>query len=328
MKAMTIPQTGEPSVLTLADLDKPTPGERDILIEVHAAALNPVDTKLRSGAFRAPVDFPVVPGFDVSGVVRAIGSAVTKFRPGDAVFASPPLFKPGAHAEYVVIDERVAARKPECRSHVEAAAVPLALLTAWELLYDMANIQEGQAVLIHAAAGGVGHLAVQLAQARGCVVIGTASSDDSFALLDELKLDHTINYKTENVADRVMEITDGKGCDAVFDLVGAAVFKSSIEIVAVRGHLGTIVGIPDDADLNPLFLKSASLHAEFMGATALVGNVPTHHHKILKAAAAMIEAGTLKPHVAKIFPLEDLAAAHELQESGTVTGKLVIQIRE
>lgn len=328
MKAMTIPSTGEPSVLTLTDVDKPTPGERDILIEVHAAGLNPVDTKLRSGKFRAPVEFPVIPGFDASGVVRAIGSQVTRFRPGDAVFASPPLFKPGSHAEYVLVDERVAARKPECRSHVEAAAVPLALLTAWELLYDMADVQAGQTVLIHAAAGGVGHLAAQLAQARGCIVIGTASSDDSFALLDKLKLDHTINYKTQDVHGRVMSITDGKGCDAVFDFVGAQVFKSSIPLVAVRGHLGTIVGIPADADLNPLFLKAASLHAEFMGTTALAGDTPTHHAGILKQAAAMIEAGTLKPHVSKTFPLDALAEAHTLQETGTVTGKLVIQVRE
>lgn len=327
MKAMTIPATGEPAVLTLADVEKPTPGDHELLIEVHAAGLNPVDVKIRDGRFRAPLNFPVTPGFDVSGRVAAIGSQVTKFRPGDAVFASPPLFKPGAHAEYVVVDERVAARKPACLSHVEAAAVPLALLTAWELLYDMADLQEGQTVLIHAAAGGVGHLAVQLAHARGCVVLGTASSDDSFALLDTLQLDHVINYKTEDVHDRVMQITGERGCDAVFDLVGAEVFKSSIKLVAVRGQLGTIVGIPADAELTPLFLKSASLHSEFMGATALAGDIAAHQGPILKQAAAMIEAGTLQPHVSKIFPLENLAAAHELQATGTVTGKLVIQVR-
>ncbi len=325
---MTIPATGDPSVLTLADVEKPVPGDHELLIEVHAAGLNPVDVKVRDGRFRAPLTFPVTPGYDVSGRVAAIGSQVTKFRPGDAVFASPPLFKPGAHAEYVVVDERVAARKPEKLSHVDAAAMPLALLTAWELLHDMADLREGQTVLIHAAAGGVGHLAIQLAKARGCVVLGTASADNSFALLDQLNIDHTINYKTENVHDRVMDITAGRGCDAVFDFVGAEVFKSSIPLVAVRGQLGTIVGIPADADLTPLFLKSASLHTEFMGATALVGQVPAHQGPILKQAAAMIDAGTLKPHVSQTFPLDDLAAAHELQASGTVTGKLVIQIRD
>lgn len=325
---MTIPTPGEPSVLTLVDLPDPTPGDTEILIEVHAAALNPVDTKLRSGRFRAPVEFPVVPGYDVSGRVTAIGSQVTKFRPGDAVYAWPSLFKPGAHAELVVVDERVAARKPTELSHVEAAAMPLALLTAWELLYDMAKIQSGQTVLIHAAAGGVGHFAVQLAKARGCTVIGTASADDSFALLETLHADHAINYKTENIPERVATITDGRGCDAVFDLVGAEVFKSSIGLVAVRGCLGTIVGVPADADLNPLFLKSASLHAEFLGATSLAGGVPTHQHAILKEAAAMVEAGALRPHVSHTFALEDLAEAHALQETGTVTGKLVIKVRD
>lgn len=325
---MTIPATGEPSVLTLAELDQPTPGDHDLLIEVHASGLNPVDTKLRSGKFRAPVTFPLVPGFDVSGRVVGIGPEVTRFRPGDAVFASPPLFKPAAHAEYVLVDERLAARKPECLSHVEAAAIPLALLTAWELLYDMAHVSEGQTVLIHAAAGGVGHFAVQLAKARGCVVLGTASSDESFALLDTLGVDHTINYKSEDVEARVMQITEGQGCDAVFDLVGAEVFKASIPLVATRGCLGTIVGIPADAELNPLFLKSASLHAEFMGSTAMNGGTPAHQGGILKQAKAMVEAGTLKPHVSQTFPLEDLAAAHELQASGTATGKLVIKLRD
>ncbi|MEM1109361.1 MAG: zinc-binding dehydrogenase [Planctomycetota bacterium] len=328
MKAMTIPHTGEPSVLTLAEIDKPEPVGRELLIEVHAAGLNPVDTKLRSGRFRAPVTFPTVPGFDVSGRVVAIGTEATCFRPGDAVYASPSVFKPGAHAEYVVVDERVAVRKPECLSHVEAAALPLAFITAWELLVDMADVREGQTVLIHAAAGGVGHFALQIAKARGCVVLGTASSDDSFALLDDLGIDQAINYKTEDVAERVTEITNGKGCDAVFDLVGAEVFKSSIELVATRGCLGTIVGIPADAELNPLFLKSASLHAEFMGSIAMTGSVPAHQSGILKQAAVMIADGTLKPHVSKTFPLEDLAAAHELQASGTATGKLVVQIRD
>jgi NADPH2:quinone reductase len=326
MKAMTIPDYGEPSVLRLADLPDPTPGPRDLLLEVHASSVNPVDTKIRSGKFRAPVDLPIVPGFDVSGVVKAIGPEVTGFRPGDAVYASPPLFKPGAHAELVAIDERVAARKPKSLSHDEAAAMPLVLLTAWELLYDMVDLQPGWHVLIHAAAGGVGHIAVQLARARGCTVIGTASSDDSFALLEDLGIDHVINYQSENVHDRVSEICGG-GCEAVFDLVGKDVFTPSIELVATRGHLGTIVGIPADADLNPLFLKSASLHAEFMGALAMAGQVPAHQAGILKEAADMVEAGTLKPHVSQSYPLEELADAHRQQETQGVTGKQVITLR-
>lgn len=327
MKAMTIPRTGDPSVLTLTDLDTPEPGEHDLLIEVHAAGLNPVDTKLRDGRFRAPVAFPAVPGFDVSGRVAAIGPGVTRFRPGDAVIASPSLFKPGAHAQYVLVDERTAARKPESLSHVDAAALPLAFITAWELLVDMAGVTQGQAVLVHAAAGGVGHLAVQLAKSRGCVVIGTASSDASLALLEEIQIDHVVNHKTQDVKQEVLGLTGGRGCDAVFDLVGETVFQSSIDLVAPRGCLGTIVGIPADADLNPLFLKSASLHAEFMGAAALAGETAAHQGKILKEAGEMVEAGTLRPRVAKTFALEDLAKAHALQETAAVAGKLVVRVR-
>ncbi|MEM9881999.1 MAG: zinc-binding dehydrogenase [Planctomycetota bacterium] len=327
MKAIIVPETGAPSVLTAAELPDPTPGPTELLVEVHATATNPVDTKIRSGRFRAPVEFPLVAGYDVSGRVAAIGKQVTKFRPGDAVYASPPLFKPGANAEFVVVDEAVAARKPESLSHAEAAAMPLALLTSWELLYDMADVREGQTVLVHAAAGGVGHFAVQLAKARGCVVLGTASSDDSFTLMKQLGVDHVINYKAEDVQARVMELTDGRGCDAVFDLVGQDVFKPSIELVATRGGLGTIVGIPADADLTPLFMKSASLHAEFMGAVALAGGVPSHQGAILKEAAAMVEAGTLRPHVSRTFALDALAEAHALQETQGVTGKLAVAVR-
>ena len=328
MKAMIIPATGEPSVLELADLESPTPGDHDLLVEVHAAAVNPVDTKLRSGKFRAPVDYPLVPGHDVSGVVRKIGPQVTRFRPGDAVFASPALFGPGSHAEQVLVDERVAARKPASLSHVEAAAIPLAAMTAWELLYDMAGLRSGQTVLIHAAAGGVGHFAVQLARARGAVVLGTASSDDSFALLEQLGLDHPINYRQDDVKQRVMQITGDRGCDVVLDLVGQAVFRPSIELVAARGCLGTIVGIPADADLNPLFLKGASLHAEFLGATELAGGIPEHQRTMLKELSAMVEQGTLKPHVSQTFALDQLAEAHTLQETAGVTGKLVIKVRD
>ena len=328
MKAMTIPQTGEPSVLTLTDLDRPTPGRQDLLIEVHAAAVNPVDTKLRSGKFRAPVDYPLVPGHDVSGVVREIGPEVTRFRPGDAVFAMPALFGPGSHADYVLVDQRIAARKPASLSHVQAAAIPLAAMTAWELLYDMVGLQAGQTVLIHAAAGGVGHFAVQLAKARDARVLGTSSSDDSFALLDELGIDHAINYRQEDVKDRVMQITKGRGCDAVLDLVGQDVFKPSIDLVAARGALGTIVGIPADAELNPLFLKGASLHAEFLGATELAGGVPEHQSAMLRELSAMVERGELKPHVSHTFTLDQLAEAHTLQETAGVTGKIVVQLRD
>ena len=244
------------------------------------------------------------------------------------MYVSPPLNRDGSHAERVVVDYRVAAKKPESLSHVEAAALPLVLLTAWEAMYDMADVRPRMNVLIHAAAGGVGHVAVQLAKARGCTVIGTASSDASFELLRSLGIDHVIDYKQEDVTARVRELTDGRGADAVFDFVGGDVFGASVEQLAVRGRLTTIVGVPPETDLAPLFLKSGQLNTEFMGATALAGQVPVHQSRILNEAAERVAAGSLRPHVSATFPLEELAAAHELQETRGVAGKVVIVVKE
>ncbi len=326
MKAMTVPEFGEPSVLTLADQPDPTPSRGELLVEVHAAGLNPVDTKLRSGKFRGPVEPGFVPGYDVSGVVRALGEGCKRFKVGDAVYASPPLGRDGSHAELVIVNERVAAHKPHSLDHVQAAAVPLALITAWEVAYDMADVRPGQTVLIHAAAGGVGHLALQLAKARRCTVFATASRDESKQLCRDLGADEVIDYEQEDVGEVVSRLTAGMGCEAVFDFVGAEVFKASVPLVRLRGSLSTIVGIPKDADLTPLFMKAASLHAEFMGATALNGHVPDHQGHLLREAAAMIDAGTITPHVTATYPLADLAKAHADQATQHTAGKRVITV--
>ena len=326
MKAMTVPEFGEPSVLTLDERPDPTPGRGELLVKVHAAGLNPVDTKLRSGKFRGPVEPGFVPGYDVSGTVAALGPGCGRFNVGDAVYATPPLGRDGAHAELVVVHERVAARKPESLDHVQAAAVPLALITAWEAVYDMADVRAGQTVLIHAGAGGVGHFAVQLAKARRCTVFATASRDESKALCRELGADEVIDYGREDVAEAVMKLTAGMGCEAVFDFVGAETFEMSLPLVRLRGSLTTIVGIPKDVDLTPLFMKSGTLHAEFMGATALGGHVPEHQGHLLREAAAMIDAGTMRPHVTATYPLADLAQAHADQAEKHTTGKRVITV--
>ena len=326
MKAMTVPEFGEPSVLTLADVPDPTPGRGELLIEVQASSVNPVDTKLRSGTFRGPVEPGFVPGYDVSGVVKALGPACGRFRVGDAVYATPPIGKNGAHAELVVVNERVAAKKPESLDHVDAAAVPLALITAWESVYDMANVRAGETVLIHAGAGGVGHFAVQLAKARRCTVFATASRDESKRLCHELGADEVIDYERDDVAEAVKGLTAGMGCEAVFDFVGAETFKLSLPLVRLRGRLTTIVGIPKDVDLTPLFMNSASLHAEFMGATALSGHVPEHQGHLLREAAALIDNGTIRPHVSATYPLADLAKAHEDQAEKHTMGKRVITV--
>ena len=183
MRAMVIEEFGEPSVLKMKDMPEPELGEQDLLIEVYAAGLNPVDTKIRRGA-HGEKQFPLTLGFDVSGVVRAVGERVEHFQEGDEVYASPSLARHGSNAEYVAVDARTAALKPKKLDHPQAAALPLATLTAWESLHDRAKIHPGETVLIHAGAGGVGHFAVQLAKLHGCRVITTASREESIALCE------------------------------------------------------------------------------------------------------------------------------------------------
>ncbi|MBI1370241.1 MAG: zinc-binding dehydrogenase [Planctomycetes bacterium] len=326
MRAMTITQFGGPDVLKLADMPKPTPASGEVLVEVHAAALNPVDTKIRKG-LHGPKTFPLIPGYDVSGVIAAIGPNVAHFKVGDEVYASPSLFKHGAHAEYVLVDARVLAIKPKSIDHVTAAAFPLVTLTAWEALHERVGMHRGETVLIHAGAGGVGHIALQLAHHHGCRVFTTASTDDSVALCKKLGADVVINYKSENIIERVKEETGGKLCPVVFDTVGGPVFDQSLDCVAPLGRMVTIV-LNDNGRIVPaLFRKNATLHMEFMGAKQLHNMNVESQGEMLATAAELIDAGKLKTCLHKVIALDDLPAAHAEQETGTVHGKIVIKMR-
>ena len=216
MRAIIMKEFGGIDVLQLAQMPQPTAGPGDLLVRVHAAALNPVDTKIRKG-LHGPKNFPLIPGYDVSGIVSELGEDVDGFAVGDEVYASPSLARQGAHAEYVVLDSRTAAHKPGTLSHEQAAALPLATLTAWEAMFERANLQDGETIIISAGAGGVGHIAVQLARARECRVITTASADESIALARQCGAQVVINYKTEDVVERVMEETGDAGCPVVFE---------------------------------------------------------------------------------------------------------------
>lgn len=327
MKAIGIESHGGREQLKPLDLPKPTPGENDLLVEVHASAVNPVDFKIRRGYIGKDTLKPRVLGYDVSGVVVEVGANVEGFKPGDAVYASPSLVRQGANAEYVLVDYRTAGPKPDNLDHVHAAALPLVTLTAWESLHDHARLHTDETVLIHAGGGGVGHIAVQLAKLHGSRVITTASSDESIALCRKLGADVVINYREEGVVERVKEETGGELCPVVLDTVGGEVFKQSLDCVAVDGRLVTIVGAPRDADLDKLKPKSASVHFEFMGASTMWGVRPERQGQTLRTVTEMVEAGKLTPHVGHVFPLDDLAKAHEQQESGHTTGKIVVTVR-
>ncbi|MDX1682731.1 MAG: alcohol dehydrogenase catalytic domain-containing protein, partial [Phycisphaeraceae bacterium] len=179
MRAVALDEFGDPDVLYTCDLPEPEPGPDDLLVKVHASSMNPVDTKIRRNGLGMERSFPLVTGYDVSGVVEAVGENVDRFSVGDEIYGSPSLARNGAHAEKVLIDAQTAAAKPESLDHSEAAALPLVTLTAWEALHDRAQIHEGETVLIHAGAGGVGHIGIQLAKLHGCTVYTTASRDES-----------------------------------------------------------------------------------------------------------------------------------------------------
>ncbi len=242
MLAITQDGFGGPEVLVPAKIDRPVPGPTEVLVRVHATSVNPVDWKTRAGGGVA-MSVPAVVGWDVSGVVEEAGPGVTRFAAGDEVYGMPRFPHPArAYAEYVTAPSRHLARKPRTLDHEHAAALPLAGLTAWQALVDTADVQAGQRVLVHAAAGGVGHLAVQIAKARGAYVIGTASAGNH-DFLRELGVDEPIDYRTTDFAAAVRDV------DVVLDSIGGEYTTRSIATLAAGGLLVSIRGGASDEAL-------------------------------------------------------------------------------
>jgi NADPH2:quinone reductase len=324
---MVVTQFGPPEVLKLQEMPRPKLEPQDLFVEVHAAALNPVDFKIRRGAFREGRALPFVPGYDVSGVVREMGPAAQGFKIGDEVYASPSLIRGGANAEYVCVDARTAAPKPASLDHAHAAALPLISLTAWEALLLRARLDQGETVLIHAGGGGVGHVAIQLAKLHGCRVLTTASRGESLALCLKLGADVIVNYAEEDFVQRVAQETSGQGCPVVFDTVGGQTFDRSLDCVAINGRLITVVGTPSAEIPQKLFRKNATLYFEFMGAPTVYGVRPEGQGEILRSVAKLVDERKLKPHISRAITLEELPEGHRLQESGHVTGKIVVRVK-
>ncbi|RAS61830.1 NADPH:quinone reductase-like Zn-dependent oxidoreductase [Lentzea atacamensis] len=299
MRAITQNEFGGPEVLTLTDLPKPAPLPTEVLVRVHAAGVNPVDWKTRAGGGMAGLQtMPLVLGWDVSGVVEEVGFGVTTLKPGDEVYGMPRFpHAASAYAEYVTAPSRHFAKKPESLTHVEAAALPLAALTAWQILKDTADVQPGQKVLITAAAGGVGHLAVQIAKARGAYVIGTAR-EPKHAFLKDLGADDVIDYTKGGYA--------GTDVDVLVDLVGGA------SPAPVRGG-GLFVGVPSGVD--------SAIRDDIRTSPILV----EPDRAGLEAIAALVESGELRVHVDATFPLEEAGKAHALGETGRTRGKIVLE---
>ncbi|MDX2848868.1 NADP-dependent oxidoreductase [Streptomyces sp. PA03-3a] len=310
MRAITQDVLGGPEVLREAELERPAPGIGQLLVRVHAAGLNPTDTKHRqSGLFLG--NPPFVLGWDVSGVVEETGLGVALFQPGDEVFGMLPYpYGAGSHAEYVTGPARAFVRKPSAMSHEEAAAVPLVTLTAWQALADVAAVRPGQRVLVHAAAGGVGHVAVQIAKSLGAYVIGTASAA-KHDFLRGLGADELVDYRTTDYAEAVRDV------DVVLDPLGGPESVRSLGTLRDGGLLVTLL---------PIGVPELRAEAERRGVRA-TGMLVEADHAGMAAVARLIEEGALRVTVAGTFPLAEAAKAHTSLETGRTTGKLVLTVR-
>lgn len=326
MRAILLREHGGPEVLQPADLPVPSPDRHQLLVAVHATSVNPVDIKVRRGG-GASRPTPIVLGYDVSGVVTACGPDAGDWQPGELVFGCPNLFGPGANAECVLLDARAAARKPASLDHTTAATLPLVALTAWEALHERARLRAGQTVLIHAGAGGVGHVAVQLARLAGCRVLTTAGRPESIAFCrDVLGADEVIDYRSQDFAARALDLTGKRGLDVVLDTVGDDTFRRSIDCVAPGGQLVTILP-STPGDRAPLLLyRSITVHYEFMGARVANDLEPGRQGSILSSIANLVDRGLLRPHVSAVFPLAQVADAHRQIETGHTVGKVAVTV--
>lgn len=319
-------------VLQLQEVPTPKISQpHQVLVALKAAGVNPIDTKIRKRGTFYPAQMPAILGCDGAGIVAAVGSEVKDFRVGDEVyFCAGGLGKQGTgnYAEYALVEADFLAPKPKTLSFAEAAALPLVLITAWEALFDRARLQSGQSVLIHAGAGGVGHLAIQLAKLKGATVYTTVGNSDKERLVRQLGADHPILYKQTDFVWAIHQQTAGKGVDIAFDTVGGETFLQSCQAVRVYGDIVTI--LEPSGSLKVARDRNLRLSLELMLTPALMGLVEAQKYQaqILREGARLIDEKKLTIHLSQTFSLEDAIRAHKLIEAGSVTGKIALIIDE
>jgi NADPH:quinone reductase-like Zn-dependent oxidoreductase len=308
MQAVRMHAYGGPDVLKFEEAPRPKPGVGEILVLVHAAAVNPIDWKIREGYLKQAVEYamPLIPGWDYSGVVETTGPGADRFEEGDEVFGRGDITLDGAYAEYIVVKESNAAFKPKSVDHVHAAAVPIAALTAWQSLFDAGQIEKDQSVLIHAAAGGVGHFAVQLAKWCGAHVIGTASAGNQEFLRD-LGVDEPVDYQTTRFEDVAHDV------DVVLDTIGADTQKRSWKVLKKGGILVSIVSPPSQQEAEANGVRQAFVRGQSNAAQ-------------LAEIANLIDSGELMVVVETVLPLSQAHRAQELSQAGHIRGKIVLRV--
>jgi NADPH:quinone reductase-like Zn-dependent oxidoreductase len=304
MKAIRIHEFGGPEVLQYEDIPRPEPASGEVLVRVYAAGVNPVDWKMRQGGRERPL--PMIPGWDLAGVVESVGEGVTDWKKGDEVYSRPDISRDGSYAEYIAVRASELARKPKSVDYINAAAIPLTSLTAWQSLFDVGGLRSGQKVLIHAAAGGVGHFAVQLAKWKGAYVIGTAS-EKNHKFLRSIGADETIDYEKTRFEDAVHDV------DMVFDTIGGETQERSWRTLNKGGILVSIIRRPTEEEAARYGARQGYVFVQPNG-------------EELTKIAELVDSGKVKPYVQTVLPLADAGRAQELSETRHTRGKIVLKV--
>ncbi|OAB54251.1 zinc-dependent alcohol dehydrogenase family protein [Pseudomonas thivervalensis] len=318
MKAMVLKSFGGSGSFELCDVPKPVPQAGQVLVRVHATSINPLDYQVRRGDYPDLVQLPAITGHDVSGVVEDVGPGVTAFAPGDEVWYTPQIFDgQGSYAEYHVAAETIIGKKPPSLSHLEAASLSLVGGTVWEALIVRAALRVGESVLIHGGAGGVGHVAIQLAKAMGARVFTTVRETNA-EFVRSLGADVVIDYEKEDYVDAILLETGGRGVDVVFDTIGGNTLSRSPDALAQLGRVVSIVDIAQPQNLVQAWGKNASYHFVFT----------RQNRGKLDELSALVARGQLRPHVGAVYSLADIALAHARLESlnNGVQGKIAIAV--
>ncbi|WP_242210134.1 MULTISPECIES: zinc-dependent alcohol dehydrogenase family protein [unclassified Pseudomonas] len=318
MKAMILTSFGGAQSFELCDVPKPVPQAGEVLVRVHATSINPLDYQVRRGDYADLVPLPAITGHDVSGVVEAVGLGVTAFVPGDEVWYTPQIFDgPGSYAEYHVAAQSIVGKKPPALSHLEAASLSLVGGTAWEALVVRAALRVGESILIHGGAGGVGHVAIQLAKAVGAKVFTTVR-EGNFEFARRMGADVLIDYEKEDYVDAILRETEGRGVDVVFDTIGGDTLSRSPDALAQLGRVVSIVDLARPQNLIQAWGKNASYHFVFT----------RQNRGKLDELSALIARGQLRPHVGAVYSLADIGLAHARLESPNngLQGKIAIAV--
>lgn len=329
MKAVIMKTPGQPEVLQLQEWPDPVIHQpTELLVQLKAASVNPIDTKLRKRGTYYPDQMPAILGCDGAGIVEAVGTEVQRFKVGDEVyFCNGGIGShPGNYAEFTTVDERFAAPKPASLTFAEAGAVPLVLITAWEALYDRGRLQVGQRILVHAGAGGVGHMAIQLARYMGTRVCTTVGSQAKADFVSQLGAEAPIRYRDTDFVQAALDWSEGIGVDLAFDTVGGTTLSKTFAATRFYGDVVTLLEPGSKTDWKTARLRNLRFSQELMLTPMLKQLVEAQHSQanILQQCSRLFDQGQLRVHMRQTFPLDAAADAHRLLESGSTMGKIVL----